>query len=802
MRIRIIIATGALLLASTQAWAQGTTAKPSPTPTPSPAATPAGIVDKLGSGWIDFGYRGTSTEGDAARYERYRDTRDGAYSALWFGKQTESKKYSATASNIGYHDQFYRGDYNNGKLKAFGQFDAIPTNYSYITSTPWATSINGSTVNFALNDDAQTQVQNKVPGVVGVPSSPAQLATPSIYVGLAQPFDMQSRRDTTSLGASYDLKPDFNVNMSFTSTKRSGTMPVGASFAFNNANELAVPLNSRTNDTSVAAEWGFTDGLVRVAWDGSWFNNAYHDIVWDNPLRLTDFSNGKVPPDGPFDPSGYSNGNGPGMGRMSLAPDNSMNVLSAMGLYRMPAHSTLSGQVSYTDMRQNDSMIPWTINSVINQPVVLSFYPGLATNPASANAKVKGLNALFNFNTRPNKFFAFAMRYRYNDHNNETPIFDGTTYVRLDAAASTAGHHTEELDVKRRTLDANAIFHVLPYTALKVGYGFDAFNRTGRSFADMSEDIFKVSLDTTKVQWLMIRGAYEHGVRVGSGFSEDVLEDAGVQPGLRFYDESDRTRDRGSILLTFTPWSMMDVTFQYAAAKDVYSGEGHELGLMDTNNNTINIGVNVTPREHISFGMNYGHDVYKAFQISRNANPDCSVNTPPCTYNSWTDPNRIWNLQNDESVNNFNLYFDMNRALKNTDIRIMYDFSDSDNSFLHGGPRITALDNNAILTPGDSAPCSGGVPDCFIPMPNVTNTWHRFTADVRYYFTAKVGVGFGWYYDKLDVSDWATIDTNGPVGFFPATGTPRIDWLGSINTGYGVRPYSGNTATIRLLYKF
>jgi hypothetical protein len=84
----------------------------------------------------------------------------------------------------------------------------------------------------------------------------------------------------------------------------------------------------------------------------------------------------------------------------------------------------------------------------------------------------------------------------------------------------------------------------------------------------------------------------------------------------------------------------------------------------------------------------------------------------------------------------------------------------------------------------------------------VTNQWQRFTVDAKFYFTEKVGLGFGWWYEKLDVSDFGTIDTNGPVGFTDATGTPRIDYLGEINTGYGYRPYKGNTGTVRLLFRF
>jgi len=794
MRIKISVFTVALLAAASMAWAQGTTPTATPTPTP---------ITKLGAGFVDFGYRGTSVDGAEARYERYRDTRSGAYSFVTFDKKNEDVAYEITASNIGYRDQYYRGDYVGGKLKAYGLFDQIPLNYCYDCSTPWVQTLNGSSVLFALDDAAQLAVQNKVPGVVGVPSSAAQLATPSIYRGLAQQVDIQQQRSTTGLGASYDFGPGFNVNMSYTSTLKSGSMPWAASFAFNNANELALPLDNRTNDVGVSMEKMFKDGMVRVAWDGSWFNNVYHDMIWDNPLRATDFDNGKLPPNGPYDPSGYSNGNGPVMGRMSLPPDNSYNAVSVMGLYKMPAHSTLSGQISFTNMKQNDSLIPWTINSVINTPTVFAAFPGLATLPRStAMAEVQGLNALFNFNTRPNKYFAFQMKYRFNDHDNQTPHFDAVEYVRFDAVPEETGGETEQFDVKRRTLDVNAIFTVLPYTALKIGYGYDAFNRHGRSFSDMADDMFKVSLDTTRWQWFTVRGVYEHVVRTGSGFSESALEDGGSQPGLRFYDESDRVRDRGTLLFILSPIDTLDFNVSYAMGKDAYGGEGHEFGLLDNKNNIFNFGATYTPTERMAMGFNYGRDQYTSNQKSRNANPPTTSG-----YQSWDDPNRDWFLDNDETVNNFDFYFDLLGMLKagvikNTDVRIGYNFSDSDNAWMHSGPRIDELNTNTAFTAGDSNPCSAGVNDCFISMPNVTNQWQRFTVDAKFYFSPKVGVGLGWWYEKLDVSDFGTIDTNGPVGFTPATGTPRIDYLGEINTGYGVRPYKGNTATVRLLFRF
>jgi hypothetical protein len=225
------------------------------------------------------------------------------------------------------------------------------------------------------------------------------------------------------------------------------------------------------------------------------------------------------------------------------------------------------------------------------------------------------------------------------------------------------------------------------------------------------------------------------------------------------------------------------VYFQFAAGRDEYLADesvppGREFfGLLDADVTAWNIGVSATPRETVSLGVNYGRDTYSTLQKSRNANP------PPDP--TWTDPTRDWTLDNDESVNNFNLWVEL-ADVRGAGVRFGYDYSDSDNAFVHGGPRIDSLQAAAQ----------------FIPLPNVTNSWHRLTADVKFFFTKNVGLGVGYYYEKLNVSDFATIDANGSVGFTSPTGTTRIDYLGALFSGYGSRPYDGQNFFLRLLYRF
>lgn len=755
MRNRSIITTAALLLASAITAAAQTTVPPGSTPAASSLTT-----KWLGS--IDFGVRGTDTSGDEARYERYRDTRNGGFTRLLFGRRTDTFLFDGGAENIGYRDQRYFGSYSGGRARLNVTWDSTPLNYSYMAATPWLDRTTGSTVTLTLDPATRQLVQSKAPGVLGIPTNAAQLATPSVYRTLAGAFDLQQRRDTAMLTTSIDARRNLALNLSFATTKKGGTMPWAGAFAFNNANELALPLDNRTNDFSAALEWSARKGMVRVAWDGSFFNNAYDELVWDNPIRAADYNSGIAPF---YDPSGYSNGNGPAQGRMSLAPANNLNTVSAMALYKLPSRTSVNGTLSLTRMAQDQALIPWTINSVIAPQM----HP---LERATAEAEVRGINALVNFTTRPWRKFSLSARYRYNDHDNRTPAFDATEYVRFDAVPEEVGGHTEQYDIRRNTLDVNATVNLASFTALRFGYGRDAFERAGRVFSDMADDAFRVSLDTSRSQYFSFRTMYERVARRGSGFSDHMLDDSGSQPDLRFYDEAERDRDRVSALFVFTPLSMVDITATVATGKDTYNGADHYFGLLDNENRSYAIGLNVTPADTVAFGFNAGRDDYSSFQRSRNTNPAPDA--------GWTDPARDWTLDNDERINNFDVYLDLTRAIRNTDIRLSWDYSDSDNAFKHDGPRIAAL--SAIGQ--------------FRALPNVTNTWNRVRADIRYFFAEKVGVGVGYWYEKFEVSDFATIDLPG------APGTPRIDYLGEIYTGYGNRPYRGSTGFVRLLYVF
>lgn len=761
MRNRFMSVTAALLLATATSARAQDAAKAAQQPPPTVQPTAPG-EEALPWGTIDFGYRGTATTGDDARYDRYSDLRDGAATRILINRQTDQFAFNANAFAVGYRDQQYAAKYTNGKATLFGSFNSIPLNYANTATSPWNMI---STNSFALDPFTRAAVQNKVPGVVGVPQNAAQLNSTSAYRNLAQRVDLSTLRQTTQAGFNFDVDRNTAFNMAFTSTLRDGRQPWGASFAFNNANELPMAVDNRTSDVNANMEWTNARGMMKVGYNGSFFNNTVKELVWDNPIRATDTT--------PYDASGYSNGNGPAQGRMSMAPSNSMNMFTATGMYKLPAHSTFNGSLSYARMSQDDTLIPWTINPQIANAAVYQTFPGLARLPRStAQAQVDAINGVLNFNSRPNRYVGFSARYRFNDHKNKTPMFDAVEYVRFDAVPEETGGETEPFDIRQNNLDLSATFNAIRYTSLKVSYIYDDYARTSRAFANLTDNGVRFSLDTVGNQFVTVRGIYEYSQRRGSGFEQAVITNGGAQDALRFYDDAERNHTRGTLLLMVNPAEVLDFSFSVAAGKDDYRIGAMQFGLQDNSSTAYNAGVNVNTPAGIVFGANYGRDRYAANQQSRNANPAPDP--------QWTDPTRNWTLNNVENVNNFTLFVDAPRVInRNTNVRVSYDLSNSDNGFNFGGPRIAQL---AAIGQ-------------FIPLPNATNTWHRVTGDVQYFFSKKVGVGVGYWYEKLDVVDFNTINV-------PGTTTPRIDYLGEISTGYGNRPYTGNTAFLRLLYNF
>ena len=185
-----------------------------------------------------------------------------------------------TASNIGYRDRYYRGRLQQRQAEGLGlaRPDSVELLLRLFQRRGCRRST-GSTVVFKLNDAAQSSVQNiRCPAVVGACHSSGEKQSRS-WRRRQSIAGWRSQKSTCSSSAAPRVsgpaaspaRENFNVNMTYEPRRREDRLDAlgAASFAFNNANELALPLDNRTNDFGLAAPSGASRGTAWSRWRGT-----------------------------------------------------------------------------------------------------------------------------------------------------------------------------------------------------------------------------------------------------------------------------------------------------------------------------------------------------------------------------------------------------------------------------------------------------------------------------------------------------------------------------------------------------
>jgi len=741
MRTRLFVTAAALLLLTASARAQEVSGTEPGQDTPK--TTASGGSDFPLVNQLDFGLRGTffKDNSDRARFQRYRDARDGGTVDLFrFTKETPAYLLNLEGDHIGYRDQRFFGSINRyGRVKATFEWNEVPLFYSQDSRTLYSQTAAGVLM---LPATVQSALQDKT-------------STLPLLMGGASLVKMDAKRNIASFNLVYTANETVDFSVSFRDTHRNGVQPYAISYGISNAiaSEFAMPIDQRTNDFGAALQWANQHGLIKIAYEGSFFRNDLPSITVGNPLRVTDSPTA-----------------GPALGRLAGAPNTDMNTGSVLGTAKLPGHSRATGFVSLSSVTNNTALLPYTINTAI-APIALD------RPNADLTARVTAMN--YGFTSAPTNYLWLSARYRQYAYDNRSPEFFVGQLVNYDTSVVTENEHTELLGFTRRTFDGDASVTPFKYLALRGGYtryDIDYANPSSgishRMIEKSVEDTGRVSLDLTNVSWLTVRGIFERSKRVGEGLNIEELIAIGEQPSLRQFDIADRNKDSFRAIVTVMPVAQFSVNGSAGIGREEYPGTN--FGLRNNDNNVYSLGVDFAPIDKISMGVTYGYEKYTALQGSRTANPlpaGGSLDDPTQQFN---DPRRDWTDDATDNVRTWNASVDLLKVIPKTELRVGYDYSKGESTYVYG-----LAPNTTIVAP--------------VQLPSVNNTLQRGTVDGRYFISPHLAVGMVYWFDKYDVQDFAL----GPTASLasPATGTTSLMLLGNY-----YRPYQANTFWARLSY--
>jgi len=199
--------------------------------------------------------------------------------------------------------------------------------------------------------------------------------------------------------------------------------------------EFLEPIDQRTTDLRVGAQFHGDRWRAGVDYDLSLFRNHVESLIFENPFRVTDEEGclpNPAPP--PALTCGASNRFRMVRWQNDLAPNNDSHTVTFWGSVDVTPQTQVRGIFSVAYWTQNDAFLPWTLNtaivpthwdatSPITRPTDVSQLPA-----RSLNGKMRNINQEYALvNSR--KSFRFHAQYRSQSLDSQIPPIEFPGYA-------------------------------------------------------------------------------------------------------------------------------------------------------------------------------------------------------------------------------------------------------------------------------------------------------------------------------------------------------------------------------------
>jgi opacity protein-like surface antigen len=406
------------------------------------------------------------------------------------------------------------------------------------------------------------------------------------------------------------------------------------------------------------------------------------------------------------------------------------------------------GTVSYGWRLQDDSFLPFTINSALAQPVLSRGSLDADVRPTMVN-----LTLVNNFVDRLN----LKAYYRFYDLDNRTESVTTSGTVRNDIRSENAWQTARFYSYSKNSAGVGASYKFTRWLTGK--FNFISWERTHRSIPNvpfnnsvLNADEFKMGpkVDIKPFSWMLLRASYQRSWRFDPGYHSAT--NPGNTSDFEMFWLTKRRQDKVSLFANVSPWE----TLSFHAGFD-YIGENYpdtDFRLRNVRDYSPSIGALYAPLEWLRFFADYNFERYRWNQRYSNTRTNNGQDT----------------------VNTFSLGSDMDLIKNVLGFRIQYGFSQALSEFTSW--------NNGAKSP---------------EWPNNTNTWHELLARLEYQVHKNVALQMGYYFNKYHSKDFGVdimklwmgdVDTN--------RGQLRSVYLGDQFNG----SYTAHVALLGLKFKF
>lgn len=495
-----------------------------------------------------------------------------------------------------------------------------------------------------------------------------------------QKVEIQRDWNVWQLGVAYTPGSRWLFDVNYRRQERDGNA-VSSGAVYFDAAMFAAPVDNTTDELELVAAYSADTWQLSASYWGAFFDNGLSSLTWDNPFLAVTA--------------------GADAGQLARAPDNDSHQLRLAGSILLPARTTLVGHLSIGRMEQDDSLLPYTINSQISTAALPS---------NTANAKVDTTSFSLRATSSVNRKFTLEGEVRFNERDNRTPErqFD---YVITDAVNAADVARNIAYDYERTEFRLRGEYRLLSRTRLNAGYDYESFSRSGQERDDTDTDLFWVQLRTRAIPLLDLDLKLYTEDRDGSVYTPVTGLPAPQNPLMRKYNMADRERDGFKATASVFASDRLNLGLNAELNKDDYSES--LIGLLESEYQRYGVDG--------SYVASSGMSVYASLSME-------AIDSTQANSQSFSAPDWVGTTEDSFVTGSIGLTYP--GIFDDWDLGAHFTFTESD---------------------GETHNDTSGLDSRF---PSFQSNLNQFRLELDYRYSDALSMEFKYLYEKFDSDDW------------------------------------------------